>query len=62
MLQQAWLAISTDPLVDSDDEMGGDEYVRDDYVQRLDVINRLSRRRWAHEAPPFSPLMDTDPI
>lgn len=30
-------------------------------VQRLDVINRLARRRWAHEAPPLSSFMDTNP-
>ncbi|KIM48014.1 hypothetical protein M413DRAFT_439710 [Hebeloma cylindrosporum] len=61
MLQQAWHAIRIDPLVDSDDEAGGDEYVREDYVQRLNVINRLALRRWAHEPPPFSSFMDTDP-
>ncbi|KAF9480041.1 hypothetical protein BDN70DRAFT_878070 [Pholiota conissans] len=59
MLQQAWQAVqSTDPLVDSDEEEGGDEYTREDYVQRLTVINRLSQQHW----PPYSPDMNIDPI
>ncbi|KAF8973759.1 hypothetical protein BDZ97DRAFT_392005 [Flammula alnicola] len=62
MLQQAWQVVtSTDPLVDSDDEVGGDEYAREDYVQRLKVINRLAQH-WTHEQPPYSAQMDTDPI
>ena len=31
LFKEAWHAISIDPLVDSDDETGGDEYVREDY-------------------------------
>jgi hypothetical protein len=79
LFKEAWHAISIDPLVDSDDETGGDEYVREDYgkgftsesmeahstetgivVQRLNVINRLARRR-SHEAPSLSSFMDTNP-
>ena len=37
---EAWHAISIDPLVDSDDEMGGDEYVRDDYGMVLPTNHR----------------------
>lgn len=32
LTSEAWHIItSTDPLIDSDNESGGDEYVRDDY-------------------------------
>ncbi|PPQ69069.1 hypothetical protein CVT25_004245 [Psilocybe cyanescens] len=38
MLQQAWQTVSsTDPLVDSDDEVGGDEYTRQDYSKLTDI-------------------------
>jgi len=35
--KEAWHAISIDPLVDSDEETGGDEYVREDYGRALPV-------------------------
>jgi len=46
LLQYAWQVVSTtDPLLDSDDEMADDaEHVRRDYTQRLHVINRLRGR------------------
>ncbi|KAF9056372.1 hypothetical protein BJ165DRAFT_1432892 [Panaeolus papilionaceus] len=60
MLQQAWhVVMSTDPLVDSDDE---DEYAREDYIQRLKVINRFSPSRWYQEPSPHSLTMDTDSL
>ncbi|KAF8898518.1 hypothetical protein BD779DRAFT_1666354 [Infundibulicybe gibba] len=41
MLQHAWHVITTtDPLIDSDDEVG-DEHARCDYIQRLEIITRL---------------------
>ncbi|KAH0838468.1 hypothetical protein J3R83DRAFT_6782 [Lanmaoa asiatica] len=44
MLQHAWHVVaSTDPLVDSDEELM-DEYVRSDYNQRISVIARLRGR------------------
>ncbi|KAJ3501479.1 hypothetical protein NLJ89_g9319 [Agrocybe chaxingu] len=46
MLQQAWHVItSTDSLADSDDE-GSDAYAREDYIQRLKVVSRLSQQQW----------------
>jgi Ino eighty subunit 1 len=43
MFQHAWHVVtSTDPLVDSDEEL--DEYVRNDYNQRIAVIARLRGR------------------
>jgi len=63
MLEQAWHGItSTDALADSEEESGGDEYVRADYVQRLKVIHRLSRQQWVNEQSPHPHHMDTDPI
>ncbi|KAF8167905.1 hypothetical protein B0H34DRAFT_683618 [Crassisporium funariophilum] len=60
MLQQAWHLISTtDPLIDSDDELGGDEYTREDYSQRLKVINRLPHQQWSHEQEIYPAEMDT---
>ncbi|KAI0757166.1 hypothetical protein C8Q80DRAFT_1215869 [Daedaleopsis nitida] len=42
MLQQAWhVSMTTDPLLDSDDEMYADENTRLDYVLRLRIISRL---------------------
>ncbi|KAH9486740.1 Ino eighty subunit 1 [Psilocybe cubensis] len=62
MLQQAWKAISsTDPLVDSDDEVGGDEFTRQDYIQRLKVINQLSQQRWPYERSPYSSSITAEP-
>ncbi|KAF9457100.1 hypothetical protein BDZ94DRAFT_1326526 [Collybia nuda] len=44
MLQQAWhLITTTDPLMDSDDEIG-DEYTRHDCIQRLRVITSLRHK------------------
>ncbi|KAF8973755.1 hypothetical protein BDZ97DRAFT_1647620, partial [Flammula alnicola] len=44
MFQHAWhMAMSTDPLVDSDDE-DQDEHSRLDYARRLNVIARIRRR------------------
>jgi len=44
MFQHAWHVVtSTDPLVDSDEELM-DEYVRNDYNQRIAVITRLRGR------------------
>ncbi|KAF8633910.1 hypothetical protein AX15_001097 [Amanita polypyramis BW_CC] len=41
MLQYAWNTImTTDPLVDSDDELGN-ENTRQDYLQRIDVLSRI---------------------
>jgi len=57
MFQQAWHIItSTDPLVDSDNESGGDEYMRDDYLQRLQVIKRFSQQPWSQEQPHASEM------
>jgi Ino eighty subunit 1 len=46
LLQHAWQVVSvTDPLIDSDEELAEDaEHVRRDYIQRLNVINRLRGR------------------
>ncbi|KAI1797721.1 hypothetical protein LXA43DRAFT_981710 [Ganoderma leucocontextum] len=42
MLEQAWhVSMTTDPLVDSDDEAYADENTRLDYVLRLRIISRL---------------------
>ncbi|KAI0762823.1 hypothetical protein C8Q74DRAFT_1319181 [Fomes fomentarius] len=42
MLEQAWhVSMTTDPLMDSDDEMYADENTRLDYVLRLRIISRL---------------------
>ncbi|KAF9535824.1 hypothetical protein CPB83DRAFT_842414 [Crepidotus variabilis] len=63
MIQQAWHVISsTDPLVDSDDEDGGDEYTRDDYLQRLEVIKRFSQPQFIQDQQSFYTEMDVDPI
>ncbi|RDB28397.1 Ino eighty subunit 1 [Hypsizygus marmoreus] len=44
MLQQAWHVITTtDPVFDSDEEIG-DEDVRHDYIRRLRVINSLRHK------------------
>jgi len=44
MFQQAWhLVITTDPLVDSDEEQP-DEHVRLDYTRRLQTLRRLRRK------------------
>ncbi|KIK71233.1 hypothetical protein GYMLUDRAFT_254483 [Collybiopsis luxurians FD-317 M1] len=41
LLEHAWnTLLQSDPLADSDDEMG-DEYCRQDYVQRLKIVCRL---------------------
>ncbi|PPQ70750.1 hypothetical protein CVT24_000861 [Panaeolus cyanescens] len=60
MLQQAWhVVMSTDPLVDSDEE---DEYAREDYIQRLKIINQFSPSRWYQEPSSHSLSMDTDSL
>lgn len=41
-LKEAWHKISVDPLVDSDEETGGDEYVREDYGRTLPM------KSWEH--------------
>ncbi|OBZ78781.1 Ino eighty subunit 1, partial [Grifola frondosa] len=42
MLEQAWhVVMTTDPLVDSDEEEYADENTRMDYVLRLRIMNRL---------------------
>ncbi|KAM5538199.1 hypothetical protein V8D89_008086 [Ganoderma adspersum] len=42
MLEQAWhVSMTTDPLMDSDDETYADENTRLDYVLRLRIISRL---------------------
>ncbi|OSD06055.1 hypothetical protein PYCCODRAFT_1464738 [Trametes coccinea BRFM310] len=42
MLEQAWhVSMTTDPLVDSDDEAYADENTRLDYILRLRIISRL---------------------
>jgi len=61
LLEQAWHDItSTDALVESAEDSGGDEYTRADYVQRLKVINRLSRQQWTNEQSSYPQEMDTD--
>ncbi|KAF5336964.1 hypothetical protein D9611_003364 [Ephemerocybe angulata] len=50
MLQHAWYIVNnTDPLVDSDDELG-DEHDRHDYIQRLKVVTHLARQ-WSDPLP-----------
>ncbi|KAH7915336.1 hypothetical protein BJ138DRAFT_1141908 [Hygrophoropsis aurantiaca] len=45
MLQHAWhTALTTDPLVDSDEE-NADSHVRLDYIRRMNVITRLRGRQ-----------------
>ncbi|KAI0670068.1 hypothetical protein C8Q78DRAFT_1039065 [Trametes maxima] len=42
MLEQAWhVSMTTDPLIDSDDEAYADENTRLDYILRLRIISRL---------------------
>ncbi|KAG9314535.1 hypothetical protein JVU11DRAFT_5333 [Chiua virens] len=58
MLQHAWHVVtSTDPLVDSDEELM-DEYVRTDYNQRISVIARL-RGRMPTPPPESAPPNNT---
>jgi len=41
MLEHAWhVVLTTDPLVDSDEETG-DEHVRLDYIRRLQTLKRI---------------------
>jgi len=41
MLQHAWHTImTTDPLVDSDEELGDDD-TRLDYMQRMSILSRI---------------------
>jgi hypothetical protein len=43
LLAEAWHVISsTDPLVDSDDESGGDENMREDYREFLNRNKHLA--------------------
>jgi len=62
MLQHAWHVISTsDPLIDSDDELG-DEHVRNDYIQRLQIITRLRGKEPTPEPEHYnSMLVDPSP-
>lgn len=45
MLQQAWHVVNTtDPLVDSDDDLeNADEHVRLDYTRRVDILSRIQK-------------------
>ncbi|KAF8912859.1 hypothetical protein CPB84DRAFT_1759689 [Gymnopilus junonius] len=59
VFQRTWQIItSTDPLVDSDDEMG-DEDAREDYIQRLKVISRFSQHHWEDEQASYPSAMET---
>jgi len=59
VFQKTWQVItSTDPLVDSDDEMG-DEEAREDYIQRLKVISRFSQHHWEDEHASYHSEMET---
>ncbi|RPD81829.1 hypothetical protein L226DRAFT_528065 [Lentinus tigrinus ALCF2SS1-7] len=62
MLEQAWhVSMTTDPLMDSDDEMYVDENTRLDYVLRLRIISRL---RGKEPTPPreLGPTYNMNPV
>ncbi|RDX56041.1 hypothetical protein OH76DRAFT_592667 [Lentinus brumalis] len=62
MLEQAWhVSMTTDPLIDSDDEMYADENTRLDYVLRLRIISRL---RGKEPTPPreLGPAYNLNPV
>ncbi|KAI0724385.1 hypothetical protein C8T65DRAFT_704263 [Cerioporus squamosus] len=62
MLEQAWhVSMTTDPLMDSDDEMYADENTRLDYVLRLRIISRL---RGKEPTPPreLGPTYNVNPV
>ncbi|OCH96564.1 hypothetical protein OBBRIDRAFT_765432 [Obba rivulosa] len=53
MLEQAWhVVMTTDPLMDSDEEEYADENTRLDYVLRLRIINRLRGKEPTPEPEP----------
>lgn len=60
MLEQAWhVMMSTDPLLDSDNEEA-DEDKRLDYILRLRIISRLRGKEPTPEPeaiPPFVPVI-----
>ncbi|KAG8219971.1 hypothetical protein J3R82DRAFT_976 [Butyriboletus roseoflavus] len=59
MLQHAWhVAASTDPLLDSDEELM-DEHVRNDYNQRIAVLARL---RGKAPTPPPDPVAPSNNV
>ncbi|KAH9898570.1 hypothetical protein C8Q73DRAFT_744483 [Cubamyces lactineus] len=64
MLEQAWhVSMTTDPLVDSDDEAYVDENTRLDYILRLRIISRLRGKDPTppRELGPYS-VAPTNPI